>query len=80
MNAPPEKIPRKYTEEEERALEKNLTPEQRIIACRVFKSITAKGISNSRHNKRSELAEYTDSFADRVIWLALTQREKEKLR
>ncbi|EAA9126022.1 hypothetical protein P8F49_002265 [Salmonella enterica] len=80
MNAPPEKIPRKYTEKEERALEENLTPEQRLVACRVFKSVSAKGISNSRHNKRIEFVEYLESFIDRVAWLALTQREKEKLR
>ncbi|EBI8006974.1 hypothetical protein CC115_14845 [Salmonella enterica] len=80
MNAPPEKIPREYTEEEERALEENLTPEQRPVVCRVFKSVSAKGISNSRHNKRIEFVEYLESFIDRVAWLALTQREKEKLR
>ncbi|EJI6538632.1 TPA: hypothetical protein G9E81_001088 [Salmonella enterica] len=80
MNAPPEKIPRKYTEKEERALEENLTPEQRLVVCRVFKRVSTKGVSNSRHNKRIEFVEYLESFINRVAWLALTQREKEKLR
>ncbi|EAA9301867.1 hypothetical protein BHZ80_19460 [Salmonella enterica] len=80
MNAPPEEIPRKYTEEEERALEESLTPEQRLVVCRAFKGVSAKGVSNSRHNKRIEFVEYLESFIDRVAWLALTQREKEKLR
>ncbi|EJJ3957121.1 hypothetical protein NI295_004788, partial [Salmonella enterica] len=47
MNVPQEKVPRKYTEKEEMTLEENLTPEQRIVVCRVFKSVSAKGISNS---------------------------------
>ncbi|EJJ4071679.1 hypothetical protein ACK86P_004085 [Salmonella enterica] len=80
MNVPQEKVPRKYTEKEEMTLEENLTPEQRIVVCRVFKSVSAKGISNSRHNKRIEFVEYLESFINRVAWLALTQREKEKLR
>ncbi|ECC3465322.1 hypothetical protein AA471_22180 [Salmonella enterica subsp. enterica] len=80
MNAPPEEIPRKYTEEEERALEESLTPEQRLVVCRAFKGVSAKGVSNSRHNKRIEFVEYLESFINRVAWLALTQREKEKLR
>ncbi|EBU8197974.1 hypothetical protein DLM41_24310 [Salmonella enterica subsp. enterica serovar Sandiego] len=80
MNAPQEKIPRKYTEKEEMTLEENLTPEQRLMVCRVFKSVSTKGISNSRHNKRIEFVEYLESFINRVAWLALTQREKEKLR
>ncbi|EBH8949813.1 hypothetical protein OD218_004172 [Salmonella enterica] len=80
MNAPPEKIPRKYTEEEERGLEKSLTPEQRLVVCRVFKSVSTKGVSNSRHNKRIEFVEYLESFINRVTWLALAQIEKEKLR
>ncbi|EBO4965930.1 hypothetical protein DO374_15310 [Salmonella enterica] len=46
MNAPQEKIPRKYTEKEEITLEENLTPEQRLMVCRVFKSVSTKGISN----------------------------------
>ncbi|ECZ5468463.1 hypothetical protein DR30_001568 [Salmonella enterica subsp. enterica] len=79
MNAPQEKIPREYTEKEERALEENLTPEQRLVVCRVFKSVSTKGVSNSRHNKRIEFVEYLESFINRVAWLALTQREKEKL-
>lgn len=80
MNAPQEKIPRKYTEKEEITLEENLTPEQRLMVCRVFKNVSTKGISNSRHNKRIEFVEYLESFINRVAWLALTQREKEKLR
>lgn len=44
MNAPQEKIPRKYTEKEEITLEENLTPEQRLMVCRVFKSVSTKGI------------------------------------
>lgn len=49
MNTLPETIPRKYTEKEERVLEENLTPEQRLVVCRVFKSVSTKGVSNSRH-------------------------------
>lgn len=80
MNTLPETIPRKYTEKEERVLEENLTPEQRLVVRRVFKSVSTKGVSNSRHNKRIEFVEYLESFINRVTWLALTQREKERLR
>lgn len=79
MNAPPEKIPREYTEEEERELEENLTPEARLIVCRVAKRLIGKGVRNSRPNKRIEQVEYETDFWNRVEWLALTQKEKRKL-
>ncbi|EMD4715301.1 hypothetical protein VQ335_005148 [Salmonella enterica] len=42
MNAPQEKIPRKYTEKEEITLEENLTPEQRLMVCRVLKALALR--------------------------------------
>ncbi|EJR6805999.1 hypothetical protein O0R04_000963 [Salmonella enterica] len=69
-----------YTQEEEDEFRALLDPEQRIAVIKIILSVLAKGLRNSRANKRIELQEYMERVLGNMHGLANLDREKRNWR